>query len=402
MATIDEQNKFPLSQEIMRQLPNPCYVMDMDLLDKNLEKLRRVADETGVEIILALKGFAMWSAFAHLRDHGFCQSTASSLWEARLAKEEMGRGAYTYAVAYTEEEIEEIASLSSHLTFNSLGQFARFHAKAKAVNPALSLGLRVNPQISSVGVDLYNPCVPGSRLGVRLCDLPAADALPKEIEGFHCHALCESDAQASCHLIDRFEECFAHYIPRLKWVNFGGGHLITRKDHDTALLVERLKKFKEKWSHLHVVMEPGAAFVWQTGYLLARVEDVVQNGGTAVAIMNVSFTAHMPDCLEQPYYPLVQGAVHVKEGENPSSPEYKHRYRLGGNSCLAGDFLGDWMFAEPLKAGDLLLFHDMIHYTFVKTTMFNGVHHPSLCMIRGNELKHCRNFDYVDFKSRLS
>ncbi|MCM1042566.1 MAG: carboxynorspermidine decarboxylase [Bacteroides sp.] len=394
------KTELPLSQEIIAKLPNPSYVLDMDLLDRNLKVIRHVADSAGVEIILALKGFAMWSAFGRLRDHGFLQSTASSLWEARLALEEMGNPAYTYAVAYTDEEIEEIASLSSHITFNSLGQFERFSDKAVAVNARVSLGLRVNPEISSVGTDLYNPCVPGSRLGVRLCGLPEPEALPALVEGFHCHALCESDAEASCNLIDRFEERFAAYIPRLKWVNFGGGHLMTRQGYDTERLVARLKAFRQKWPHLKVILEPGAAFVWQTGYLLARVQDVVHNGGTPVAVMNVSFTAHMPDCLEQPYWPVVYGAEHIDSAQKTA--EGAHRYRLGGNSCLAGDFMGDWIFGKPVQPGDLLLFNDMIHYTFVKTTTFNGVHHPSLCMVRGDELLYRRDFGYEDFKGRLS
>lgn len=401
-TAVNKMPNLPLSAEIIRQLPNPCYVMDMDLLDRNLEKIKRVADATGVEIILALKGFSMWSAFGRLHDYGFYQSTASSLWEARLAVEEMGRPAYTYAVTYAPEEIEEIAALSSHLTFNSIGQCNRFGTIAKAVNPALSLGLRVNPEISSVGVDLYNPCVPGSRLGVRFGAERQNAPLPPEIEGFHCHALCESDAEASCALIDRFEEKFSEYLPSLKWVNFGGGHLMTRKDYDTDKLVARLKAFRKKWPHLHVILEPGAAFVWQTGYLLARVEDVVDNGVLPVAVMNVSFTAHMPDCLEQPYWPVVEGALHVKDGEPLPDAVHRYRYRLGGNSCLAGDFMGDWCFEKPLQAGDLLLFHDMIHYTFVKTTTFNGVHHPSLCLVRGNNLLYRRDFNYEDFKSRLS
>lgn len=260
---------FPLSDTLLEKLPNPCYVLDRDLLEKNLRLIRRVADETGVEIILALKGFSMWSAFPILNEYGFYQATASSLSEARLALEEMGRPPYTYAVAYTDEEIEEIASLSAHITFNSMGQYQRFHEKAKMVNRDLSFGLRVNPELSSVGVDLYNPCVPGSRLGVRLIDLPPVESFPADIEGLHCHALCESDAGSSCDLIDRFEERFASYIPRLKWVNFGGGHLMTRKGYDVDRLISRLKDFRLRWPHLHVILEPGAAFVWETGYLLA-------------------------------------------------------------------------------------------------------------------------------------
>lgn len=392
---------FPLSQALLEQLPNPAYVMDKALLDRNLSVISKVARESGAEIILALKGFAMWGAFPWLNRAGFSRATASSLSEARLALEEMGLPPYTYAVAYTAEEIREMAALSSHLTFNSLSQYQRLGRQAREANRELSFGLRVNPELSSVGVDLYNPCVPGSRLGVRLSDLPDPENFPQEIKGFHCHALCESDAGSSCRLIDRFEERFSAYLPRLEWVNFGGGHLMTRQGYDVEALVARIKAFRSKWPGLQVVLEPGAAFVWETGYLLARVEDVVRNGGTPVAVMNVSFTAHMPDCLEQPYMPRVQGAVH--EGQAGfSGSGFRHRYRLGGNSCLAGDFMGDWLFEEPLEEGSLLLFHDMIHYTFVKTTMFNGVHHPSLCVVDGDRIVFRRDFGYEDFKSRLS
>lgn len=389
----------PLTKELLEKLPNPCYVLDKNLLEKNLTLIRDVADTTGVEIILALKGFSMWSAFETLNKAGFCQATASSLWEARLALEEMGRPAYTYAVTYTDEEIAEIASLSSHLTFNSMHQFHRFSGAARTANRAVSFGIRVNPELSSVGVDLYNPCVPGSRLGVRLCALPPVNEMPEALKGFHCHALCESDAEASCNLIDRFEEKFSAYLPHLEWVNFGGGHLMTRKGYDVEKLKRRLISFREKWPHLHVILEPGAAFVWETGYLLARVEDVVENGGTPVAIMNVSFTAHMPDCLEQPYMPKVYDAE-VADDKHPRNGGF--RCRLGGNSCLAGDFLGDWIFEKKVRTGDILLFNDMIHYTFVKTTTFNGVKHPSLCIVQGNDILYRRDFEYGDFKSRLS
>lgn len=396
-----EKAGLPLSQDVLDRLPNPCYVMDKRLLDRNLAVLDRVRRESGVEIILALKGFAMWSAFPLLNGAGFSRATASSLAEARLALEEMGLPAYTYAVAYTAEEIEETASLSSHLTFNSFSQYGRFREPARTANRAVSFGIRVNPELSSVGVDLYNPCVPGSRLGVRLCDLPPVCDLPSDMEGFHCHALCESDARSSCNLIDRFEERFADYLPALKWVNFGGGHLMTRPGYDVRALTQRLIAFRDKWPHLQVILEPGAAFVWETGYLLARVEDVVCNGGTPVAVMNVSFTAHMPDCLEQPYMARIYGSVYEGQMENPD-PRFSHRYRLGGNSCLAGDFMGDWLFEKELHPGSLLLFDDMIHYTFVKTTMFNGVHHPSLCIVDGNEVLFRRDFGYEDFKMRLS
>lgn len=396
----------PLSPTVLATLPNPCYVMDRALLNRNLDILARVREEAGVEIILALKGFAMWKAFPFLREKGFTRATASSLNEARLAFEEMGTPAYTYTPAYTQEDISEIARLSSHLTFNSLNQLSRWTETARKANGTLSTGLRVNPEISSVGTDLYNPCVPGSRLGVRVCDLPDPQTLCQgsaPVNGFHCHALCESDAESSCNLIDRFEERFASYIPFLKWVNFGGGHLMTRQGYDLPRLIARLKAFRQKWPHLHVILEPGAAFVWETGYLLARVEDVVHNGGeTPVAIMNVSFTAHMPDCLEMPYMAKIHGAIHEGQTPAPDAEAYPYRYRLGGNSCLAGDYMGDWWFGKPLEAGSLLLFNDMIHYTFVKTTMFNGVHHPALCIVEGDRILFRRDFTYPDFRARLS
>lgn len=391
----------PLSQEVLDRLPNPCYVLDRRLLDKNLAVIDRVRRESGVEIILALKGFAMWGAFPLFNEAGFSKATASSLWEARLSLEEMGSPAHTYSVAYATEEIEEIASLSSHLTFNSFFQYERFRDQVLKANRGISFGIRVNPELSSVGVDLYNPCIPGSRLGVRLCDMPSVSSFPSDIEGFHCHALCESDASDSCALIDRFEERFADYLPVLKWVNFGGGHLMTRQGYDADALIRRLKSFRCKWPHLQVILEPGAAFVWETGYLLARVEDVVSTGGTPVAVMNVSFTAHMPDCLEQPYMAKICGAFYEGQVENPD-PRFSHRYRLGGNSCLAGDHMGDWLFGEALHPGSILLFNDMIHYTFVKTTMFNGVHHPSLCIVDGDKVVFRRDFGYGDFKMRLS
>ncbi len=401
----------PLPETLLKKLPNPAYVLDKGRLERNFALIRSVAEETGVEIILALKGFSMWGAFPAFKEAGFSQSTSSSLCEARLAFEELGKPSYTYAAAYLEEEIDEIASVSSHLTFNSLNQYERFASRAKAVNPALSFGLRVNPGLESDVQAIYNPCVPGSRLGVMASYLPGPGHLPEGLEGFHCHALCESDAKSSCALLDAFEQHFAAYLPDLKWVNFGGGHLMTAQGYDLDLLKKRLRVFRERWPHLQVILEPGAAFVWEAGYLVGRVEDVVESGGIRTAIMNVSFADHMPDCLEIPYQPKVFGSIHAGTGADVSSDpvpgekhreDYRYRYRLGGGSCLAGDFMGDWLFKEELHPGHLLVFNDMAHYTFVKTTTFNGLKHPAICFTEGTEILYCREFGYEDFRRKLS
>ena len=334
--------------------------------------------------------------------------------KARLAYEELGCPAYTYSAAYDENEITEVARLSSHVTFNSLNQFHRYEEAARAANPGISFGLRVNPELHSHVQDIYNPCSAGSRLGVKACYLPRPEDMPKGIKGFHCHALCESDAEDTCHLLDAFEAHFSAYLPALEWVNFGGGHLMTRKGYGLDKLKARLKAFRREWPHLRVILEPGAAFVWEAGFLLGRVEDIVDNGNVRTAVMNVSFTAHMPDCLELPYMPKVYGAIHVSAGGNELSTDpaegekriddYVHPYRLGGNSCLAGDFMGDWLFKDELEPGHLLLFNDMAHYTFVKTCTFNGLRHPSLCFVDTDtdEVLYRRDFGYEDFKRKLS
>lgn len=402
-------------------LPSPAYILDETLLKRNLEKIRAVSEASGAEFILALKGFAMWSAFPIFNAAGFSKATASSPWEARLAMEEMGAPAHTYAPAYTNEEMEEVASMSSHITFNSLSQFHRFADKAREINSTVSLGLRVNPELSLVETDLYNPCGESSRLGVRRSELPAPAAWPAALEGMHCHALCESSAAESALLIQRFEEKFGDYLPQLRWVNFGGGHLVTRAGYETDVLVGALRDFKARHPHLHVILEPGSAFAWETGYLLCTVLDLVEKSGQpATAIVNVSFTAHMPDCLEMPYKPQIVGAFdpehpekgvcRVAEGASLNGwcrddirPEdCRYEYRIGGNSCLAGDQIGTWKFDHALRPGEMLLFNDMIHYTMVKTTTFNGVKHPAVCIVKDGRLIYKHTFTYADYKSRLS
>lgn len=375
------------------KIPSPCYVIDESRLRNNLTLIRDVKERSGAEIILAFKGFAMWGVFPILNEYGFRQATASSLSEARLAFEEMGAPAHTYAPIYTDDDIDEIIQLSSHITFNSLSQLERFHERIKGSGKSISVGLRVNPEYSEVATALYNPCSPGSRLGILAENL--GDALPKGIEGLHFHALCESDPSELQKVLASFEKLFDKYLSQIKWVNFGGGHLMTRKGYDTELLISIIKDFKSRYPHLQVILEPGSAFAWDTGYLVSTVEDIVDNKNVKTAILNVSFTAHMPDCLEMPYKPSVIGAV----DELPGKPAY----RLGGNSCLAGDYMGNWSFDQPLKVGDRIVFNDMIHYTMVKTNTFNGVKHPSIGV--WNEKKGfilLRQFGYEDYKTRLS
>ena len=375
------------------KIPSPCYVIEENRLRNNLSLIRDVKKRSGAEIILAFKGFAMWGVFPILNEYGFRQATASSLSEARLASEEMGALAHTYAPIYTDDDIDEIIQLSSHITFNSLSQFERFHPRIKASGKSISIGLRVNPEYSEVATTLYNPCSPGSRLGILAENLK--DRLPDSIEGLHFHALCESDPTELQKVLTSFERLFGKYLSQLKWVNFGGGHLMTRKGYDIELLISIIQAFKCRYPHLQVILEPGSAFAWDTGYLISTVEDIVENKSTATAILNVSFTAHMPDCLEMPYKPFILGATDEIKG--------KPSYRMGGNSCLAGDYMGNWSFDQPLKVGDRIVFNDMIHYTMVKTCTFNGVQHPSIGI--WNEKKGfilLRKFGYEDYKTRLS
>ena len=375
------------------KIPSPCYVIEETRLRKNLALIKDVKERSGAEIILAFKGFAMWGVFPILNEYGFKQATASSLSEAHLAFEEMGAPAYTYAPVYTDDDIYGIIQLSSHITFNSLGQLERFHSSIKASGKPISVGLRVNPEYSEVATALYNPCSPGSRLGILAENL--GKSLPEGIDGLHFHALCESDPTELQKVLSSFEKLFGKYLKQVKWVNFGGGHLMTRKGYDTELLIKTIQDFKSRYPHLQVILEPGSAFAWDTGFLVSTVEDIVENKKTKTAILNVSFTAHMPDCLEMPYQPMILGAIDETKG--------KPTYRMGGNSCLAGDFMGNWSFEQPLNIGDKIVFNDMIHYTMVKTNTFNGVKHPSIGI--WNEEKGfilLREFGYEDYKTRLS
>lgn len=373
------------------QIPSPAYVVDEDRLRKNLSLIKSVKERSGADIILAFKAFALWKLFPIVREY-IPYSTASSLSEARLAYEEMGNYAHTYSPAYTDEEFAEIASLSSHITFNSIQQYERRKAEIEGFNRHISCGIRVNPEISQVETDLYNPCAPGSRLGVTVEQF--GGKLPEGIEGFHCHALCESSSYEFEKLMQAFEEKFAQFLPQLKWVNFGGGHLMTRKDYDVEHLIKIVQGFRSRYPWLKVILEPGSAFAWQTGELVSTVVDIVENHGIKTAILNVSFACHMPDCLEMPYKPAILGATDEVEG--------KPTYRMGGNSCLSGDFVGSWSFDHELQVGEKIVFMDMIHYTTVKTTLFNGVSHPSIVLwTQDNKMEVLRKFGYEDYKSRM-
>lgn len=384
-------------KETFANIDRPMYILDEERLRRNLKLIKNVSDKAEIEIILAFKAYALWKTFPIFREY-ISATTASSLYEARLGYEEFGAPVHTYSPAYTGKVLPDIARMSSHLTFNSLSQYSRFHSAAKAANPDVSLGIRVNPEYSEVGTALYNPCAPGTRFGVLAEDLPAE--LPDDIDGFHCHCHCESGSDVFQRTLVHIEDKFSRWFPQLKWINFGGGHLMTRKDYDVELLVKTMRDFRRRYPNLKVILEPGSAFAWQTGELVAQVVDIVENHGIRTAILNVSFTCHMPDCLEMPYKPEVRGAVILPEGGADGGKEYV--YRLGGCSCLSGDFMGDWQFDHELRVGENIIFEDMLHYTTVKTNMFNGVSHPSIALLRqGGDLQVLREYTYDDYKDRM-
>ena len=383
---------FSKVSEHLDQIPSPCYVMEESLLRRNLELIRSVKERAGVEIILAFKSFAMWKSFPIFREY-IQYTTASSPYEARLALEEFGSKAHTYSPAYIESDFPEIIRCSSHITFNSFSQYERFYPLVKAAAEPVSCGLRINPEYSEVEVELYNPCAPGSRLGVVAEQLPPL--LPRGIEGLHFHTLCESTSYDLERTLQVVEKRFEPWLQQVKWLNMGGGHLMTRKDYDVEHLIATLLAFKERHPHLQIIMEPGSAFAWQTGVLVTTIVDIVENHGIRTAILDASFACHMPDCLEMPYKPAIRGAVEPTAGMPV--------YRMGGNSCLSGDFVGDWSFDHELQIGERIIFEDMIHYTIVKTTMFNGVSHPSIALLKSDgNLQLWRTFGYDDYKNRMA
>ncbi|MEN9918965.1 MAG: carboxynorspermidine decarboxylase [Bacteroidota bacterium] len=377
----------------INKVPSPFFVMEEELLRKNLTLIQSVKEKTGVNIILAFKAFAMWKSFPIIKEY-ILHSTASSVYEAQLAYEEMGSLAHTFSPGYTADNFPVFLKYSSHITFNSLTQFERFYPEVVKDGNKVSCGIRVNPECSVVDTDLYNPSAAGSRLGV-VAEL-LGDALPKGVEGLHFHALCESSSYDLEKVLDVIEHKFGKYLSQVKWVNMGGGHLMTRADYDIDHLIRLLQCFKSKYPHLDIIMEPGSAFVWQTGVLVSTVIDIVENRGVKTAMLDVSFACHMPDCLEMPYKPRIRGAYHEPVQGKPT-------YRMGGNSCLSGDFVGDWSFDEPLAVGDRIVFEDMIHYTVVKTTMFNGIPHPKIGLwTNEKKLVVYKEFNYLDYKERMS
>lgn len=373
------------------EIPSPCYVVEEELLHRNLQLIKSVSERSGAEIIMAFKAFAIWKLFDITRQY-IPHSTASSLSEARLAFEKLGSKAHTFAPVYKDSEIETIAQCSSHITFNSLAQYERH--KSVAEKYGISCGVRINPEYSDVETDLYNPCAPGSRFGIIRDQLP--ERLPEGIEGLHFHTLCESTSYDLENTLKVVEERFAPWLAQVKWINMGGGHLMTRKDYDTEHLIQLIKGFKQRHPHLHVILEPGSAHVWRTGVLVSEIQDIVENHGIRTAIVDVSFACHMPDCLEMPYQPKIIGAKIIDEENAQLS------YRMGGNSCLSGDFVGSWQFDHELQIGERIVFEDMNHYTNVKTNMFNGITHPSVALRRlDGTIEILRTYTYEDYLHRM-
>lgn len=345
---------------------------------------------------MAFKANALWKTFPIIREY-FNSSTASSLNEMKLSLEYLGQDVHAYCPVYTDESFPQFLQGCSHITFNSINQFSRFLPMAKEyeakANLHVSLGLRVNPKCSVIDHDIYNPAISGSRFGVGIDKMP--DVLPEGLEGLHFHALCESDASDLEKVLEAFETQFGKYLNQIKWVNFGGGHLITRKDYDVEKFKAVIASFKSRYPHLEIILEPGSAFTWQTGDLITKVLDIVEDDGITTAIIDASFACHMPDCLEMPYKPAIAEAL----PEGTTSP---YEYRLGGNTCLSGDFVGTWNFERPLQPGDRLTLLDMNHYTTVKTNMFNGIHHPSMWFVPSiGDPVLLREFDYNDYKNRM-
>lgn len=376
-----------MKQEV---LATPYYIVYEDKIRRNLDLISDVGSSSGANIIMAFKANALWRTFPIVKEYGF-GCTASSINELRLGREYLGGEVHSYTPAYTDGNIDEFLADSTHVTFNSLSQYRRF--ADKVAKSDVSAGLRVNPHCSVIETDLYNPALPGSRFGVSAADL--ADGLPECIEGLHFHALCESDSHDLEKVLKAFEEQFGHLLPSLKWVNMGGGHLMTREGYDIEHLVKIIKDFKSRYPWLEVILEPGSAFMWRTGDLVSTVVDVVRNDGVPTAILDVSFACHMPDTLEMPYQPDVAESVCKEDSDGES-------WQLGGNSCLSGDFKGNYYFAKPLEIGDRITLRDMNHYTNVKTTMFNGIQHPSVVLCHSDgDCELLRIYDYEDYKNRM-
>lgn len=374
----------------LAQVPSPCFLLDERLLRNNLKTLDGVQQASGGKIICALKGFAMFSTFPMVRQY-LPGVTASSLNEALLGKNEFGGEVHAYSPAYVPSEMAQLLETCTHITFNSLSQWEKHRQEVLKTGGRVEAGLRINPEYSEVTTDLYNPCIVGSRLGVTASQL--GESLPEGITGLHFHTLCESSAESLARTLEAVESKFGHLLHQARWLNMGGGHAITRKGYNTELLVQLIGQIREKYN-VEVVLEPGSAVGWETGYLVASVLDVVENDGVRSAMLDVSFSAHMPDCLEMPYKPKILGA---------SDEGGAFRYNMGGLTCLAGDFMGSYGFEAPLQPGDRLVFNDMIHYTMVKTTTFNGVNLPAIGIWQEDgSFRLVKTFGYEEYKSRLS
>lgn len=380
------------------RLKTPYYIVYESRLRKNLELLKDVAQRGNVKIIMALKANALWRTFNIISEY-FDAATASSINEMRLANDYLGHDIHAYCPVYTDDTFSQFMNKCTHITFNSISQFLKFRDSLKMYNeynePArVSAGLRINPRCSIVDTDIYNPCVPGSRFGENPGSL--AGGVPEGIEGLHFHALCESSSYDLEKVLNAVEQQYGHLLNDVKWLNMGGGHLITRADYDREHLIDLLQRWHKKYPKLQLIMEPGSAFTWQTGDLVKTVLDVVKNDNISTAIIDASFACHMPDCLEMPYRPEIAEAI------PDDAPGYD--YRLGGNSCLAGDYTGPWRFPNKLKAGDILTLKDMNHYTNVKTTMFNGIQHPSVYLKPLDDSQTpilLRKYTYADYRSRM-
>ncbi len=380
-----------MSIDFSKVTHTPMYICEEELLENNLQILDRVQKESGAKIILALKGFAMHSTFSLVGKY-LQGCTASGLHEAKLAREKMNKEVHTYSPAFKEEDIEEIARISDHIVFNSPAQLFRFEKIVKEINPNISLSLRVNPEYSSSPVDLYNPCGLYSRLGTTKKNFD--EEVLAHIDGLNFHALCEQDVSALEEVLKAFEEKFSHYIKQMKYINFGGGHHITKKGYDVDRLIKLIIDFKNRYKGIDVYLEPGEAVGWETGVLVSTVLDIVDNG-MKIAILDTSAEAHMPDTLAMPYRAEVRGASEALVKA--------YTYKLAGNTCLAGDVMGDYSFDKELHIGDKIVFEDQIHYTFVKNTTFNGIALPSLALwTKENTLKVVKHFDYNDYADRLS
>lgn len=387
---------FPLSESVTKNIPTPAYIVYEERLRNNLRKLKKVEQECGVKIIMALKANALWKSFGIIREF-FPSSTASSVNEMLLSADYLGGDIHAYCPVYTKETFGKFLSGCSHITFNSISQYEKFLPDVlefeRETGRHISLGLRVNPKCSVIDHDIYNPAVPGSRFGVSADKMP--DKLPERLEGLHFHSLCECGPEELQKVLATFEKDFGKYLQDLKWVNFGGGHLITRKDYNTGLLKKIISEFKNRHPGLEIILEPGSAFTWQTGNLEVEVLDIIEDEGIRTAIIDASFACHMPDCLEMPYKPAIAEAL-------TDDSEEGWEYRLGGNTCLTGDFVGTWKFKRPLEIGDRLTLLDMNHYTNVKTNMFNGVQHPSVWLVpaEGEPVK-LREYTYEDYRDRM-